>query len=197
MAGFGTSFDPNTTPDTGNGGGGLHPAGIFEFEITESDVKATSSGTGTLMSFTAVGTGHGDAPEDNKGHKCWGNINVTNGNAQAQAIGQAQLAALAAACGLNIGDLQDTEQLHYRPFWAEVVHKPRMGKGPSGKYDQPQFNDDGSPKMQAEFKRFMFDGMEELAKSAPPASKPAAQTPPPAQAAQAAAGGARRPWASK
>lgn len=195
MAGFGTSFDPNTTPDTG-ASGGVHPEGIFEFEITESDVKPTSKGTGQIMAFTAVGTGNGDAPEDNKGKKVWGNINVVNDNAQAQAIGQAQLAALCKACGLEIGDLTDSEQLHYRPFWAEVVQKQRMGKDAQGKYTVPQFNDDGSPKMGAEFKRFMFEGMEEVAQKSPPASKPAAQPAPAAAPAPAPAAG-RRPWATK
>lgn len=191
MAGFGTSFDPNTTPSTG-AGAGLHPEGIFEFEITESDVKPTSKGTGQMMSFTAVGTGSTDAPEDNKGKRVWGNINVVNDNAQAQAIGQAQLAALAAACCLNIGDLQDSEQLHYRPFWAEVIHKPQMSK--ESNYKSPAFNEDGSPKLRAEFKRFMFEGMEEAAQKSPPANKPAA-TPAPTPAPAPAVGS--RPWAKK
>lgn len=200
MAQFGTTFDPNTKPDTGNGGGGLHPEGIFEFEITDADVKPTSTGTGTFMPYEAQGTGNPEAPEDNKGKKVWGNINITNKSAQAQAIGQAQLEALARACGFNsAADLSDTDQLKYRPFWAEVIHKQRMGRNPTtGKYDVPQFDDNGAPKMQAEFKRFMFEGMDEIdaarAAASPPASKPAPVSPPPPPATKPAGS---RPWASR
>jgi hypothetical protein len=195
MAGLGTAFDPNAVkPDTGNGGG-VHPAGIFEFEIQESDVGATSKGTGTILKFTAVGTGHHEAPSDNRGLKVWANINIANENAQAQAIGQGQLSALCRSMGFA-EELEDSEQLHYQPFWAEVVHKPRMKKNPAtNKYDIPDTNDDGSPKISAEFKRFMFEGMEEGA--TPAASPPAAKrepTPPPAQPATAPAGAKKRPW---
>jgi len=192
MASLGQSFDPNSVaPDTG-AGGGLHPAGVFEVEITESDVKPTSNGKGMILKFVAEGTGNPNAPEDNKGKKIYGNINVQHESAQAQAIGQGQLSALCAAVGFTSA-LEDSEQLHYQPFWVEVKHEQRMGKDAAGKYTVPQFFDDGSPKMNAEIKRYIFG--DEAGQPQPPAQKAAPQAAPaPAQTAQAAPAAGGRTW---
>lgn len=194
MASLGLSggFDPNSVKPSTGGNGGVHPAGIFEFEIQSSEVKANSSGTGLVMKFEAFGTGNADAPSDNKGLKVFGNINIQHEKAQVQAIGQSELSALCAAAGFTEA-LEDTEQLHYLPFFAEIVHETRMSK--ASNYKSPDLNDDGTPKMNAVIKRYMFEGMENAAPAAatPPASKPAAQ---PAPTTPPAAGGTRS-WQRK
>lgn len=191
MAGLGTAFNPTeVAPDQGGGSFVLAPEGPGEYEVTESDVKPTSKGTGLVASFVLVGIG-----TDNKGAKIFFNCNVQNESAQAQAIGQAQLSAMCKACDF-VDELSDTNQLHFRPMWIDVKHVQQMKKGASGKYDDPQFNDDGSPRMRAEVKRFLFDGCDEApVKSDPPAAKPAASAPP--KQPPAAATGAKRPWDKK
>ena len=194
MAGLGTSFNPNEVePDKGGGNFVLAPEGPGEYEITESDVKPTKNGKGLVASFVFVGIG-----DDNKGAKLFKFINVQNESAQAQAIGQGELSALCRAADFT-SELNDTNQLHYRPLWLEVKHEQRMKKGLSGKYDDPAFNDDGSPQMTAVVKRFLFEGCDDgAAKSdSPPASKPAAASAPPKQPEQKPATGARRPWDKK
>lgn len=191
MAGLGTAFNPtDVAPDSGGGSFVLAPEGPGEYEIQESDVKSTSKGDGLVASFVFVGIG-----VDNKGAKIFFNANVQNPSAQAQAIGQAQLSALCRACDF-LEELNDTNQLHFRPLWLEVKHVQQMKKGASGKYDQPQFNDDGSPRMRAEVKRFLYEGCDDAPTPAsPPASKPAASAPPKQPAP--AATGAKRPWDKK
>lgn len=195
MASLGQSFDPNAVAPSTGGGGGVHPAGIFEFEINESDVKPNNKGTGLVLKFVAEGTGNAEAPSDNKGKKVFGNINVTNESAQAQTIGQGELSALCAAIGYTSA-LEDSEALHYQPFWAEIVHEPRMKKDSFGKYTIPDYESDGvTPKVNAVIKKYMFEGMDDAKPAAPtpPAGKPAAQAAP----AQTAAPAGGRSWQRK
>lgn len=192
MASLGIQFDPNSVAPSTGGSGGLHPAGDFEFEFTESEVKPTSKGNGQIMTFVLVNVGN---PEDSSagaanGQKVYASINVVNESAQAQKIGQEQLSALCASAEF-VEQLTDSEQLHYKRLWARVVHKPQMSKE-SG-YKSPAFHDDGTPKMRAEVQRYLF-GDDEAAPAAP-ATKAAPQAAPPAAAA-APAGGARK-WAKR
>lgn len=166
MASLGQSFNHNDVEPSTGGGGGLHPEGDFSFEITESDVTASSNGRGMILKLTLQGI---DA--ENKGLKVWKNINIQHENAQAQSIGQGELSALCKAIGLD-GELQDSEQLHFKPFGARVVHEQQKTKE-SG-YKSPAFNADGSPKLRAEVKRFLFGEVEDFV----PSQKPAAQTAP-------------------
>lgn len=192
MAALGTAFDPNSvTPSTG-GSGGLHPAGDFEFEFTESEVKATSKGNGQIMTFVLVNVGN---PQDSAGglakdQKVYGNLNVLNENAQAQKIGQEQLSALCAAADFT-ETLVDSEQLHYKRLWARIVHKPQMSK--ESNYKSPAYNDDGSPKLRAEVSRYLFSDADE-APAAPAAKAAPVSAPPPAPPAPAATG---RQWKTR
>lgn len=172
MAQLGTAFDPNSVEPDKGGGGGLHPAGNFEFEIQESDVKANSNGSGQVLKFTAVGIG-----DENKGLKIFENLNIVHTSAQAQAIGQAQLSALCRAMDFT-DELTDSEQLHYRPFWAEIVHEQQIDFKTKAKL----FHDDGNPKMRAVVKKYLFEDGEAPTQPAatPPAEKQAPKAPPPA-----------------
>lgn len=187
MASLNMDFDPNAVePD--KGGGGLHPEGDFQFEIEDSDVTATSNGKGQVLKLTLVGVG-----DDNKGLRVWDNINLLHESAQAQAIGQAKLSALCRACDF-VEQLTDSEQLHYRPFWARIKHEQQIDFKTKAKLYHP----DGSPKLRAVVTRYLFDDGEAPAQSAPPAGKPQPQAAnnnaAPPQQATGTGGAASRPW---
>lgn len=192
MAALGTSFDPNSVAPSTGGSGGLHPAGDFEFEFTESEVKATSKGNGQIMTFVLVNVGNAEdsALGAAKGQKVYGNINVLHESAQAQKIGQEQLSALCAAADFT-DTLVDSEQLHYRRLWCRIVHKPMMSK--ESNYKSPAYNNDGSPKMKAEVQRYLFGDVDD-APTAPAAKAAPVNAPPPAPPAPAATG---RQWKTR
>lgn len=193
MASLGLTIDPNTiAPSTGGGDFKMIPEGPNEFEIRESEVKPNSKGTGTMMSCVAYHTGT-DNPEV-KDQKLFININLTHTSAQTQQIGQSEFSALCAAIG-ETGLVEDSEQLHFRPFWADIKHAPAMDKATG--YTKPLMKKDGSgPLMNAEVKRFLFEDGEA---PAVPENKPAPQQvapPAPPQQQQAASGGTRS-WQRK
>ncbi len=102
---FQGGFDPAAVePDQGRDFSPL-PAGTYEAEITNAEVKDAKSGNGCYLSleFTVIGS------DSATGRKVWGNITLKNTNAQAESIGQAQLSALCRAVG--IGTLSDSDQL--------------------------------------------------------------------------------------
>jgi hypothetical protein len=181
MAGLGTSFDA-TQHDTEQRDFENLPIGDYELEVTESEVKQTNNqdGTGIKLTYGVL------APEEYKGRKLFSWINIEHKNAQAQEIGQKELASLCRACGLTTID--DTEQLHFIRFTAKVgLGKPSTKNG----VEYPARN---------EIKKFYFpdEGAVPTAKAPPkpandnapaPASKPAA--------APAAASGKDRPWGKK
>lgn len=185
MASLGQPFNHNDVAPSTGGGGGLCPEGDWTFEITESDVAATTNGKGMMLKLTLEGV-----DPENKGMKVWKNINIQNESAQAQAIGQGELSALCKAIGLD-GELQDSEQLHFKPFGARIVHEQQKTK--ESNYKTPAFNADGSPKMRAEVKRFLFGEVEEFV----PSQKPAAQAAPAPQQQAAAPATSGRTWQRK
>jgi hypothetical protein len=89
------------------------PAGAYTLMVTNSDVKPTKAGTGEYVSveYTVV-----DGPATNR--KIFGNFNIKNPNADAERIGRSELSALCAAVG--IGKLNETGELHGKPFRADV-----------------------------------------------------------------------------
>jgi hypothetical protein len=192
MASLGMTFDPNTVdPSTGGGDFKLLPVGPAELEIRESEVKPNSKGTGTVAAFVAYHTGL-DYPEC-RDQKVFININLTNESAQAQAIGQGEFSALCAAIG-ETGTVEDTEQLHFRPFYAELKHETAMDKATG--YKQPLMKKDGSgPLLNAVVKRFLFEDGDAPSAPQPPANKPAAQ--PQTQPQQQAVSGGGRSWQRK
>lgn len=166
------------------------PDGIYALEVTQSEVAPTSKGDGTILKLR-----YGVIePEDLKGRLIFGNITLENPNAQAQEIGQKQLASLCRAIGLS--EIEDSDELHFQRFVAKVgLSKARTGK--DGKTYDPR----------NEVKRFYFpdaDDMPEIGITAP-----AATAPKPANDNRPASGDARttgnggaaatksRPWGRK
>ncbi len=90
------------------------PDGIYALEVVQSEVAATSKGDGTILKlrYSVI------EPEQHKGRLIFGNITLENPNAQAQEIGQKQLASLCRAIGLS--EIEDSEELHFQRFVAKV-----------------------------------------------------------------------------
>lgn len=162
------------------------PAGIYQLEVTASEVAATSTGSGTILKTTMSVI----APEEFKGRLIFNNYNLENANAQAQEIGKKQLASLCRAIGLST--VEDSEELHLRAFTAKI------GLGKPSK--------DGKYPARAEIKRYYFEDEGDVPAPEVDASQPVVAAPandnkpaarPAAAAAAPAAGGARRPWGSK
>ena len=118
------------------------PDGIYVFETIESKLDDTKDGKGKILKMTLSAL----EPEAFKGRRHWLNINIQNGNPQAQEIGQKELAALCRAVGVL--EIKDSEELHFKAFTAKVA----MGK-PS-----KDLNADKTPKYPSrpEIKRYFF-----------------------------------------
>lgn len=163
------------------------PNGIYQLEMTASDVVPTKDGKGTILktTFDVV------APEEYKKRKLFNNYNLENSNPDAQRIGQAQFASLCRAIGVD--EVDDTEDLHVRTFTAKI------GLGKPSK--------DGQYPARAEIKTYYFPDTGNIPEPAIDANQPAAapasvtRAQAPAndnrQQAAAPATAAKRPWGSK
>lgn len=144
MAKLGARFDA-TAHDTEQRDYEDLPAGIYQFEVAEADVVETGpegARTGSGMKYTANVL----APEELAGRKFFGFINLENRNAQAQEIGQRELASLCRAIGID--GVEDTDELLFQAYTAKLgLGKPSKAK-----------NADGSPQYPArmEVKRYFF-----------------------------------------
>lgn len=192
MAQLGTRFSA-TEHDTEQRDYENLPDGIYALEVTQSEVAPTSKGDGTILKLR-----YGVIePEEYKNRLIFGNITLENPNAQAQEIGQKQLASLCRAIGLS--EIEDSEELHFQRFVAKVgLSKARTV---NGKTYEPR----------NEVKRFYFpdtDDMPEIGIIAPKAAndnRPAANnnTPPRGDARTTGNGGAAatagksRPWGKR
>lgn len=113
MAQLGTRFN-STEYDTEQRDYENLPDGIYALEVTQSEVAATSKGDGTILKLR-----YGVIePEQYKDRIIFGNITLENPNAQAQEIGQKQLASLCRAVGLQ--EIEDSDELHFQRFVAKV-----------------------------------------------------------------------------
>lgn len=164
MANLGMTYDPNAVePDSGVRE--PIPEGRYVLQVTDSDVVATSTGSGQMLKLTfEVFDG------EFKGRKVFENLNIQNANAQAQEIAQRQLSALCRAAGIT-QTLTDSQDLHFQPFEADVKIDPE--RTANGKTYAPR----------NAIKKYIFED------GAPPASKAPAR---PATAGRPAAGS--RPW---
>jgi hypothetical protein len=165
---FQGGFDANAVePDAGRDFE-LMPAGAYEAEISNAEVKDTKTGTGCYLSLelTILGPSHA-------GRKVWANITLKNANAQAESIGQAQLSSLCRAVGLQV--LSDSDQLFQRILRIRLKVTPAKGDYPA-KNDVSAYEAMGTPQ-----------GL------SPSAARPAANT----AAAPAAGGKPAAPWAKK
>ena len=167
------------------------PDGIYALEVTQSEVAQTSKGDGTILKLR-----YGVIePEEFKNRLIFGNITLENPNAQAQEIGQKQLASLCRAIGLS--EIEDSVELHFQRFVAKV------GLSKERKVGDKVY----SPRN--EVKRFYFpdaEDMPEIGITAPPAAndnrKPANDNRPASGDARTTGNGGAaatksRPWGNK
>ena len=90
------------------------PSGTYEAVVTDSEMRATKSGTGMGINLTFEILSDGPA----KGRKVFAWINYENQRAEAQRIGREELASLCKAVGVT--NLTDTVQLHNLPLLITV-----------------------------------------------------------------------------
>lgn len=181
MAGLGALNHDVEVNNSGGGGFTLLEEDDYELEIVESDVKANSKGTGQNLDFKVQVV---NGPH--KGATFFAGItSIQHESAQAQVIGQGQLKALCHAADFDFSKLVDSEELHFRPFFAHVIQDTYTT---GAKSKTP-----GVQKTVNKIGKYLWEGMpEDDAPAAPPAQKAAASAPPPAQTPPATAG--RRPW---
>lgn len=201
MAGLGQRFDATQHDTEQRGDYAELPNGVYDLEITESDVSPTKNGSGTILKVTNDVL----APEEFKGRKLFNNYNLENQNAQAQEIGQRQFASLCRAIGVS--EVEDSEDLHFKRYRVKVgLGKPQYEK--NGKNEIVK-DSNGEPVVKypasAEIKRYFFPDegdMPDVGAEAPVVGKPANDNRPAtandnrqAPATTATAGGAKkRPW---
>lgn len=94
------------------------PEGTYTAMIVDSEVKATSKGTGHYLKLTFMIT---DA--EYYGRKIWENLNLDNPNAQAVSIAKRTLKSISNAIGIE-GEITDSEELHGQDMYINVVVTP-------------------------------------------------------------------------
>jgi hypothetical protein len=203
MASLGQRIDAQSF-DTDKQGGDFTPLpeGIFRMEVTESEVDDKGDKIRASFKIEVI------EPEDYKGKWVYFKPWVQHPNAQAQSIGQTDIARLARACG--IPEPGDTDEFHLIPFIAEVKYGKPFQKRDNG---VPQVDGNGAPVMVSypEIKKFFYPDQGDLpdpqitgdapARPAPAANDNtpdrgvSARQPAPATAKPAAAAtGGARPW---
>jgi hypothetical protein len=123
------NFDPNSVED--DRGPAPIPAGRYLLEIVDSQSVDNKKGTGKYL-FLIMRVVEGQY----EGRKVFDRINYINVSEQAQQIAQKQLKRLCGLCGVT-GQLIDSEQLHFKRFYATVAVKPDEGYGPQNEVKYP------------------------------------------------------------
>lgn len=142
------------------------PAGSYPVIITESEIKETKNGSGNYLKVALEVQGG-----EFQGRKIFHNITLQNQNPTAVSIGQRHLSQICHA--VNVLQVKDSADLHYKPMIAVV--KIRKGDGQYGDSNEVQ----------------RYEAAQTVGGASsfnpPPQARPAAQ---PAQAAAA-------PWAAR
>jgi len=188
MAAFG-DYDQGAAPEQRDAFE-LLPKGRYLAQIVESDVKDNSKQTGKVLNTTweILTDGY-------KGRKVWGRINVQHSSAEAQRIGQIELANLKAAIGMSAVQVRDTLQLHNKQMAIDIeIEKSEDPKYKDKNiiaryYPADQVNAGTAPAAQAP----AASGAPAPGAAAPRPQAPA-QAPAPAPASATAASAPRPPW---
>ena len=114
MVDFPEDFNPNEVPADDRSFEPL-PAGDYQMQVIESDIKPTRTGGEQLVLTLEVLSG----PFANR--RVWDRLNIKNQNADAQRIAQRALADLCLSVGVT--SLRRTEDLHFKPFSARLTIK--------------------------------------------------------------------------
>lgn len=107
-----TQYDPSASATD------VFENGDYTFHIVESETKATKSGNGTMLVFTAECLD----PEHAR-KRTMIRLNIVNPNPTTVEIAFRQLSAICHVCGVL--QVQDTQQLHGKPFKLRLEKKPR------------------------------------------------------------------------
>ena len=102
------------------------PAGWYNAKITESEMKPTKDGEGTMLALTLQVI---DGQYANR--KLFDRLNLQNKNAVAQNIAYQTLSAICHATGVI--QVQDSQQLHGIPLMVKVNLRP-AGQGKDGQF---------------------------------------------------------------
>ncbi|UGB26379.1 DUF669 domain-containing protein [Methylorubrum sp. B1-46] len=170
MADLGMHFNPSDVPEDEKGSFDPMPAGDYNAQIVESEIKPNKSGEMLRLTLEII-----DGPFANR--KVWDNLNIRNKSAKAQQIAQRALADICTAT--NTGALTDSEDLHFKPLVVTLKIEPER-TGDDGKtYDARNA-----------VKRYKGRSGQ------PPVSKAPSQAQRPQQSAQPArgSGGGSKPW---
>lgn len=114
MAFLGGTFDANNVEPSAPIE--LLPPGDYPVQIVASEMKDTKTG-GQMLALTLEIT---DGPA--RGRKLWENLNLVNSNTQAVEIAQRTLSAICHAVGRL--QVNDSEELHFKPMIASVATLP-------------------------------------------------------------------------
>ena len=128
---LGEDFDAREH-DTGDGDFDVIPPGVYEAEITGSELKDTNAGDGKYISleYTILGP-------NNSGRKVWHNLNIVNKNDKAVKISKSQLSKIALSVGVPV--LKDTSQLHQKPMKIKIAVKKGTEKYPEDRNEIKSF----------------------------------------------------------
>lgn len=101
------------------------PAGDYQMQIVQSDIRATQSGTGHYL-WLEFDILKGPAPDGQR--KFWDRLNIDNPNEQTKKIANQALLAISNAAGFQFPPA-DSEQLHFKPIKVVIKHKEnKQGK---------------------------------------------------------------------
>lgn len=116
MAQLGRTFDA-TAHDTTQSDFELLPTGIYQLEVTASDVRKDDDDNKTLaLTYDVV------QPEEFKSRKIFAYIDLEHRETKKQEDGQRDFARLCRAIGLSA--VEDSEELHFITFTAKVQNSP-------------------------------------------------------------------------
>jgi len=124
MVALNQQFDPNEIPDDERNFDPI-PSGTYNMQVIDSKIEETKAGTGEMLVLTVQVI---DGEYANR--LIWDRLNIRNQSAEAQRIAQTSLKSLCNLIHLDIGQLKDTEQLHFKPFTARVG----VRRDPNGVY---------------------------------------------------------------
>lgn len=99
------------------------PVGDYPAMIVDSDVKPTKARTGHFAELVFEVT-----EGKYKGRKVWARLNLDNPNAKAVEIAQRELSAICHAVGKL--QIQDTQELHFKPMVIRVDIEESEGYSP-------------------------------------------------------------------
>jgi Protein of unknown function (DUF669) len=116
------------------------PAGRYQVEIIESDVRATKAGNGHYLhlTFRVVEGPH-------EGRQLFDRINFDNPSQQTVEIAQKTLRKLCRLCGYRPAVLENTEELHFKRFHINVGIETTPGYDAQNTVRYPEVQVEGAP----------------------------------------------------